>query len=158
MGDVNEEIARFKATCDENMDADERSFATYVNVFMVRGICSPLCYAFGYYAGLGFTADQLFPIVWEATRVLESIGFKVRAWTCDGASPNRKIFKINSVNEDDHFTLNIFDPSRIIYFISDPPHLLKTLRNNLENSHGNRNSRNLHVSILIYIIDFSLPY
>ena len=44
---------------------------------MVRGICSSLCYAFGYHAGLGFTADQISPLVWEATRVLESIGFKV---------------------------------------------------------------------------------
>ena len=148
MGDLNEEVARFRHSCDESRDADERDFATYVNVFMVRGLCSSLCYPFGYHAGLGFTADQLFPLVWEATRVLEAIGFKVCAWTCDGASPNRKFFKINACHDDNHWTWNIYDLRRKIYFISDPPHLLKTLRNNLENSHGNRNSRNLHVSVI----------
>ena len=37
------------------------------------------------------------------------------------------------------------DKDRKIYFISDVPHLIKTTRNNLENSHGNTNTRNLHV-------------
>ena len=146
MGDLNEEIERFKDTC-EKTDADDRDFATYVNVFMVRGICSKLCYPFGYHAGLGFSADQLFPLVWEATYVLESIGFYVRAWVCDGASPNRKFFKINALKED-YWTWNLFDPTRKIFLFSDTPHLLKTTRNNLENSLANKNSRNLHVSTL----------
>ena len=41
-------------------------------------------------------------------------------------------------------TVNPYDKSRNIYYICDPPHLLKTARNNLENSHGNKNSRSLY--------------
>ena len=76
------------------------------------------------------------------------IGFMVRVWVCDGASPNRKLFSINVVEDGaDNWTWNIFaEDNRKIFFMSDVPHLMKTTRNNLENSHGNLNSRNLHVS------------
>ena len=116
---------------------------------MVRSLCTNLCYPMGYHATMGFTSDQLFPVVREATSILESLGFKVRAWVCDGAAPNRKFFKINAINNYDnigYYTINKYDPTRKIYFISDVPHLLKTTRNNIENSHGNKNTRNLHVS------------
>ena len=59
---------------------------------MVRGIRGRLCVTFGHHASTSFPAEQLFPLVWEATRILECVGFKVRAWVCDGASPNRKFF------------------------------------------------------------------
>ena len=145
MGEINEEIREFKSHCDAETASTERAFASYVNVFMVRGICSNLCYTFGYHASIGFTASQLIPLVWEANGVLESIGFKVRAWVCDGASPNRKCFKINGVGAAGNWMWSLFDPTRKVYFLSDVPHLLKTTRNNIENSHANINSRNLHV-------------
>ena len=81
MGELNEELREFNSLC-ESSDETEREFASYVNVFMVRGISSRLCYSFGYHASLGFTADQLYPVVWEATRILEAIGFMVRVWVC----------------------------------------------------------------------------
>ena len=55
---------------------------------MVRGIYTNLESTIGYHASCGFTVDQLFPLVWEATRILEVVGFKVRSWVCDGATPN----------------------------------------------------------------------
>ena len=112
---------------------------------MVRGICTNLCYPFGYHASMGFTGDQLHPLVWEATRVLETIGFKVRAWVADGASPNRKLFKMNVAEDTDNWLWNYFANGRKIYTISDFLHLIKTTRNCLENSHGNLNTRNLKV-------------
>jgi hypothetical protein len=39
-------------------------------------------------------------------------------------------------------TVNLFAPERNIYFLSDPPHLIKTIRNGLHNS-GKHKSRNL---------------
>ena len=116
---------------------------------MVKGICSRLCATFGHRASTGFTADQLFPLVWEATRILECVGFKVRAWVCDGASPTRKFFKSNHLELEAgivYLAINRFELSRKIYFMSDVPHLLKTTRNDLENSHGNLKTRNLFVS------------
>ena len=41
------------------------------------------------------TADFIFPIVWEAIRQLESIVFKVIFMTADGASTNRKFFRMH---------------------------------------------------------------
>ena len=41
-------------------------------------------------------------------------------------------------------------------FMSDYVHLMKTTRNNIENSHGNTNTKNLHVSILSMCIDLYL--
>ena len=42
-----------------------------------------------------------------------------------------------------------------MFFISDPPHLIKTLQNNLEISHGHHNTRQLIVSAFFPIV---LPF
>ena len=62
-----------------------------------------MAYPFSYFAGNGFTGDQLYPCVIEATQILEDLGFKVREFTADGASTNQKIFKM--VTEDVHENL-----------------------------------------------------
>ena len=120
-----------------------------MKVFMVHGIHTNLENKIGYHASRGFTGDQLFPLVWEATRILEVVGFKVRGWVCDRARPNRAFFRINGVLnqfEIRYFTINRYSPDRNIYFISDIPHLLKATSTNLENSHEYMNTRNLHLS------------
>ena len=43
---------------------------------MIRGIFSNLEFTVDYHTFAGFIGDQLFPIVREASKVLESIGFK----------------------------------------------------------------------------------
>ena len=146
MGDINEEFRAFERRVEESSDSvAPRDFATYVIVFMVRGIVSSFVYPFGYFASLGFTADQLYPCVWEAARVLEAVGFKVRAFISDGASPNRKFYRIITTN-DIFWAPSLFSDNRKIYVFSDFIHLIKTTRNCLENSHDNKNTRNMHVS------------
>ena len=112
-------------------------------------------YAFRHFASERFESDQIFHCAHEATKILEGIGLKVRAMTADGASPNRKFFNLhktkskeNTVNGSVFWTLNPWDWSRKIYFVCDVPHLIKTTKNNLENSHGNKKTRNLIVSTL----------
>ena len=74
------------------------------------------------------------------------LGLKVKSWTCVGATPNRNFLRINSYGQElNYYTRNIFDQNRKIYFFSDVLHLLKTAKNNIENSLGNINSRNLMV-------------
>ena len=89
-------------------------------------------------------------MVWSATAILESLGFMVRLFVSDGASPNRRFYHLHG----DKGTLvyktpNIFtsDKKRDIFVIADPSHLIKTTRNDLENSYGHNNTRNLHVMI-----------
>ena len=115
---------------------------------MVRGIFSNLCYPFAYFASTGFTPAQLYPCTLEATEILMSLGSSVCAYVCDGASLNRKFFKLIAAGSDDDFywARNPVEKGKKIYMIFDAPQLLKTTRNCLENSCCNKKTRNLHVS------------
>lgn len=90
---------------------------------------------------------------------IEEAGGKILAVVCDGASPNKKMFKNmdvegkcdknyeeaksifddldigiqNTLNKTPikYTFTNPYDENREIYVISDPPHLLKGIRNNL---------------------------
>ena len=46
-----------------------------VNMSMTHGLFRNLECTVGDHATAGLIGDQLFPVVWEATRVLESVGF-----------------------------------------------------------------------------------
>ena len=91
-------------------------------------------------------SDFLYPIVWEAIEVCElDADLKCLFLCCDGASPNRKFFQLHSPdNSIIHSIQNPFaSDDRKIYFISDPPHLIKTTRNTLANSYSHRKTRKL---------------
>ena len=162
MGGVSEEFRIFSEyvkldvhdTQVESSDSAkkyQRDIATHVIVYMVQRLFTNLCYPFAYFASTGFTSAQLYPCTMEATQVLESLGFLVRAFASDGASPNRKFYNIVSEGVDSfYFTRNAFDRRRRIYLISDVPHLLKTTRNCFENSCWNKNTRNLHVCFSVF--------
>ncbi len=118
------------------------AIATHVLAFMVRGVASDLKYILGYFSTENLTSYQLMPIFWKAVSVLE---LSCNLWVCaavsDGASANRKFYDLHVglVGSDCstdvvHKTVNLFDPSRFIYFFSDAPHLVKTARNCLFNS------------------------
>ena len=151
MGDINQEIESFQARCvdkESSVLTISKDIAKYVNVFVVRGIYTHLESTIGYHASRGFTGDQLFLLVWEATRILKVVGFKVRSWVCDEATQNRSMeFQITLEYVITQLTGS---PDKNIYFISDVPHLLKTTRNNLENLHGHMSTRNLHVSSIYW--------
>ena len=130
---------------------DQDSIATHALVFMVKGICSKLQYVLGYFATAGITGCQLFPIFWRAVALLEiRCNLFVVATTADGATANRRLFKmheemcdLNHDNDKDviYKVLNMYATDRYIYFFSDAPHLLKTCRNCLFHSGSGRHSR-----------------
>lgn len=62
---------------------------------MVRGVF----FKFNF-ATRGVTADLLFPIVWQAIYEIEAIGLKVIFVTADGASCNRKFFRMHKGPHD----------------------------------------------------------
>ena len=147
LGSLNDEFASFKREVNQE-DALERDMATHVIVFMVRGIVTPLVYPFGYFASCGMTSSQLYYCCMEAIRVLSAINFKVRALVSDGAASNRKMYQIMAQDSSDNFFWTENPITTLpIYFFSDVPHLLKTTRNCMENSHWNKAVRNLHVSL-----------
>lgn len=95
------------------------------------------------------SGDQLYSLVWGCVHRLEACGFKVVALTCDGASANRKFLKLHkSSKELTYKTENPYaNEDRPIFFVSDPPHLIKTVRNCWANSHSHSGTRNLWVSV-----------
>ena len=62
---------------------------------MVRGILFSLEFPLAHFSTVGVTGDYLFTIVWEAIRLLETADLKVLCVVCDGASPNRKYFRMH---------------------------------------------------------------
>ena len=120
---------------------DALRVAKLLLVVMMRGVCSGLKYPLSTFATAGITADFLYPLIWKAIEIVKLYAkLKVLYLCCDGATPNRKFFKLHSTcNAGVHYCDNPFaEDDRKIYFISDPPHLLKTARNCFSNSHSQR--------------------
>ena len=68
---------------------------------------------------------------------------KVVVMTADKASPNQKLVQMHG----SHKTINLYARDRYAYNYSDPPHLLKTGRNNIYNSGSGRNTRHMWVGL-----------
>ena len=89
LGDEDLNFATFK---------DTSQIATHVLVLLIRSIVNPLSFSLANFATSGITAFQLFPIFWKAVAILEiTCNLKVIAAVADGASPNRKFFRMHSV-------------------------------------------------------------
>ena len=152
LGDINEELNEFDRAI--NGVNQEKKLASHVLCVMARGLFKHINYPLGYLSSCGFDSAQLLPVLWHATGILEMAGFKVNAMVSDGASPNRKFHRLHQVvdgsNQSNdvviYWVWNHYDKSRKIYFFCDIAYLMKTLRNNLENSHGHNNTRQLKVS------------
>ena len=86
--------------------------------------------------------------MWEAIRRLESSGLKVLCITADGAGTNRKLFCMHYNPKEctsSYKTKNSYSSDdRWLYFVADPPHLVKTIRNCWSHS-GTNGSRLMQV-------------
>ena len=130
------------------------SFANSMLVLMVRSLFSNLVFPFAQFACCNLSGNLLVDPVWEAVSRLERQGLRVLFLTCDGAWTNRRLWKLHSNGDKQEVTFkvnNIFAPEgvRPLYFISDPPHLLKTARNCWWN-----NKNNLQVRTIYYACTF----
>ena len=159
MGNINDEFKTFQEKLEREQSAEklDRELASHVTMYMVRAIFSNLSYPFAFFASTGFTASQLYLCTIEATKVLTCLRFHVRAYVSDGASPNRKFYKIISREDEVYYwAWNIFETGQKIYLFLDVPHILKTTRNCLENSFRNKLTKNMHVSLTIFVFNFKL--
>lgn len=124
--------------------------ATHALCLMIRGLKSDLQAVVATYGTHALTAENLHSRFWDVVANLELVGFSVRCCVSDGASINRKFYKMHADDYGDDVTYratNRFAISpRPLYLISDTCHLMKTSRNGFENSGANRNSRKLVVS------------
>ena len=163
LGDINAELDEFERRL---ADHKPKELAAYILCFMARGLIKRMCFPVGYFSSQGFDSAQLFPVVWEAIRILQTAGFNVAAMVCDGAAPNRRFYKLHDLADGEnkspdgviYWVYNKYCRSRKIYLFCDVPHLIKTLRNNFENSHGHKNTRDLMVSFFNFSSFFLLNY
>ena len=115
--------------------------ASHVLVLFVRGLCTDLKFALANFGTQRITSYALVPIFWKAVGILEmTCNLWVIAAISDGASPNRKFFRLHfgldggSGKDVVYRVKNMFAMYRYIYFFSDAPHLIKTSRNCLYHS------------------------
>ena len=147
LGEVTNALVNFERQCKNESNNE---VATHMLTFMIRGIFSNLNFPYAHFPSEGATADQIFPLAWDAVKNLEECGFKVMVMTCDGASSNRKFFRMHSTqNRKGKVTYHTRNPysqdSRDIYFMCDVPHLIKTTRNCWSNSFAHSHTRALWV-------------
>lgn len=135
-------MQQLETDCQDN--SKHPQLATHLLVFMIRGIFFKMNFPYAHFGSADLTGDVLFPIVWEVVQQIEGLGLKVISIVADGASQNRKFFRMHGSSDSSDLvykTLNVYAAEkRWIYFMSDPPHLIKTTRNCLANSgiHGTR--------------------
>ena len=150
LGQINDDLLKAEQGSD-----DHPPLAKQILAVMVRGIFFKFDFPLAHFPTEGISADLLFPIVWEGVALIESTGLKVVSVTADGASSNRKFFRMHKTSSRGHFvykTRNIYAADkRDIFFFSDPPHLIKTARNCLSHSSNSSSSRSMKVRNVVCI-------
>ena len=150
LGEANENLERLVENLNGGTSISDR-LAEEVLVFMLRHISKPSTYfPVAMYPSACLSGEKLYPVVFEVVEALELHGFPIISITSDGNSPNRKFYRMCSLDTPPptYKTPNPYAmaKSRDIYFFCDPPHLLKTTRNNFANSYSHANTRRLWVS------------
>lgn len=143
---VEEELEKMQS--ELNSKDFKPRLAKKVLVFMVQSITGNVKDVVAVHSTDDLSASQLYDRSWDVIYHLEEANIKVLTVTCDGASINRKFISMHeSLDRSSSYcyvTKNIAaGDSRPLFFILDPPHLLKTLRNALANSFSHRKSRKL---------------
>ncbi len=145
LDDFNNHLIDFENAISQDTNQKScRPFAKTLLVFMVRGVVTNFVFPYALYPAASLKGCDLFPLLWDVIERLTRNSFHVLAVTCDGATCNRRLFSLHSKTRKDivYKTRNVFSANNeFIYFVSDPPHLLKTIRNCFASS-----KRNLWVS------------
>lgn len=93
--DINQHLAAFEQHCKNDQETPPHNLATHMLVFMVRGLFSTLEFPYVQFPVDSSTCDVIQVLVWQCIERLEIIGLKVLAIVCDGATPNRKFFRMH---------------------------------------------------------------
>ena len=131
---------------DTSFSPDE---ATHMCVFMIISLFSDWKMPIAFFSTTTVKSFALFNIFWKCVEELEMRDFRVLTTTCDGASPHRTFYKYHRPLGAEKSTLIYKTPNpyaddeRPIFFICDPVHLLKTTRNNWENSFWGKKTKKL---------------
>ena len=148
LGEANENLQKLVQTLNGNTTT--KNMAEEVLVFMLRHISEPsTSFPVAMYPSVALSGEKFYPLVFEVTEASELHGFPIVSITSDGNSPNRKFYRICGLDTTPAYkTPNPYAKNRNILFC-DPPHLLKTTRNNFANSYSHAKTRTLWVSFVV---------
>ena len=153
LGRVNNQLLELEHEATGKRD---EVIAKNMVVFMIRNLFSKMEFVYAQFPCSSLSGDLIHPLVWGCVKRLESYGFKVMALTADGASCNRKFFRMQDSGSGLVYkcTNDYSNDMRPIFFFSDVPHLVKTVRNCWSSSFGHQMTRELEArnnSVLAYI-------
>ncbi|KAK3909864.1 Transposable element P transposase [Frankliniella fusca] len=139
LSEVEEEMKLLTAKMNGDVHNDEPELARKMLVYMIKGIATNLKKVVGSFTTGNLSKGQLFERTWEVISACEKTGVKILAVVCDGAAENGAFFDMHQPATKHpggivFDSVNLAAPNRNIYFISDVPHLLKTIRNNFAKS------------------------
>ena len=152
LGETNNQLHDFEAMLKTDASALQRPLAKTMVVFMFKGLFTNTALPYAQFAASSLTGADMFPLLWKVINRLTRIGCHVLGVTCDGGSPNRRLFQLHKMPGDPkgkvvYKAVNLFtEETKEVLFFTDPPHLLKTIRNCFQNP-----TRNLWVITLYRI-------
>lgn len=150
LGGLNTRLAAFERTLESDGCCTKQPLAKSMLVLIVRGLFSGLQFPYAQFPCGSLKGDQMFHIFWKAVGRLERYGFRVLGLTCDGLAANRQLFRLHAPKRNKelvHKTPNPYSKEdRYVFFLSDPPHLLKTIRNCFANK-----NRHLWVCVMLCV-------
>lgn len=116
------------------------ALATKMLTYMVKGVASDQKRIVAAYGVDVLDVNDLFRKTWSVIGELEMADVNIIAIVCDGLSVNRRFIKMHKPFSGETDSGTIFDTTnpcgggRPLFFISDVPHLLKTIRNAFNSS------------------------
>lgn len=110
---------------------DQNTIAKDSLVFMVSGVTDDFKIPVGYFFVSGLNADERAALTNEAIIRLNEVGVEIVSLTLDGLPANLKMCKNLGANfeEEKAYFPDPVHPSRKIFVLLDPPHMLKLVRN-----------------------------
>ena len=130
LGEVNNLLSDYEQQLSTSEETP-RLLGKCMLMFMVRGLFTNLKFPYVQFPANSTKGANIFPLVRQAIKHLSRLGLHVITVTCDGASDNQRMFSMfNDKATLSYKTVNVFSADRNkVFFISDPPHLIKTIRN-----------------------------
>ena len=111
----------------------QKNIATHVLQFFYKSLFAKFEFPCAFFLTKGVTAQKLNRVFRQGVSLLHGFGFEIMLACCDGAPENRSFMNMNGTNATKSKCYNPFS-KKPLFFISDPPHLMKKLRNNIYSS------------------------
>lgn len=147
----NWELVGFTDINEDEESKTDRSekLASHVLQFFFRSLFFKFDYPCAFFLTTNLTALQLNRLFWLGISMLHIFEFEILVSCCDGASCNRSFVQMNTANENSNSCQNPFSKMPL-FFLSDPPHLIKKLRNNLHSSGFKEKNRRYTRSLFLH--------